>query len=71
MVSLDGEVTGYTSENFPLQTLSIPVIAAYWTDLDIRVGGSLHYRVTRDSCVLERAATEGKKLIDIGFLATS
>ena len=59
MISLDGAVGGFNSSPFPLTT-GYAVLAAYWTDLDMRCDSTMYVRIDTTSCVLDRASTEGK-----------
>ena len=58
MVSLDGAVGGYNSSPFPLDTGSA-VLAAYWTDLDMRCDSTMYARIDTSDCVLDKASSEG------------
>ena len=59
VISLDGPVAGFETDPFPLTT-GFAVLAAYWTDLDMRCSSSMFARIDTTSCVLDRASTEGK-----------
>ena len=68
MISLDGAVGEFNSSPFPLTT-GYAVLAAYWTDLDMRCDSTMYVRIDTTSCVLDRASTEGK--IQLALLCAS
>ena len=67
MVSLDGAVPGFNSAPFPLSGSSA-VLAAYWTDLDMRCDSSMYARIDTSDCVLDKASSEGRPYTDSRFL---
>lgn len=62
----DGFITlgGYYPSDFPafipriLKTTGVPIIAPYFADTDPSKSGKIYFRVTSDSSLLERAATD-------------
>eukprot|EP00105_Crassostrea_gigas_P046428 XP_019930576.1 PREDICTED: sushi, nidogen and EGF-like domain-containing protein 1 [Crassostrea gigas] len=51
-VTFDTELTQYTAQAFPING-SHKMIAAFWTDIDTDPGGSLWYRTSTDSSILQ------------------
>ncbi len=56
-MSLISEFTAYIPELFPL-SLSNPLLAPFWADIDPTRGGSVLYRETQDLVLLSRYASE-------------
>ncbi|XP_069105864.1 protein mesh-like [Argopecten irradians] len=56
-ISFLGTLSQYTPESFPLSN-SRRIIAPFWADVDIRNGGTVWYRETTDSSILQRATDE-------------
>ena len=59
-ISLDKAYKAYTPKGFPLTSNDrAPLICPFWADTDIRQGGNVYSRITRDQTLLERASLEG------------
>ena len=54
-LSFNNSFSSYTPQPFPIST---PLIAPFWTDLYTGYFGSLWYRVTTDSDIIERIREE-------------
>lgn len=59
MLSLDSEYSAYTPNAFPL-TSGKAVIAPFWADSDLRIGGNIWSRVENDTTLLSNASDYGK-----------
>ncbi|XP_069107045.1 protein mesh-like [Argopecten irradians] len=56
-ISFLGTLSQFTPEPFPLRN-SRRIIAPFWADVDTRHGGTVWYRETTDSSILQRATDE-------------
>ncbi|XP_076436246.1 sushi domain-containing protein 2-like [Babylonia areolata] len=55
------ELKTYRPADFPLDEAPLnetPLIAPYWADVDVNVGGQVYYRQTQDPAILERASKD-------------
>jgi len=55
-ISFRSPFTSFTPRPFPLAFL--PLIALYWTDFDSRRGGTISYRQTSNSTLLQRVRSQ-------------
>ncbi|KAM9299510.1 alpha-tectorin-like [Gastrophryne carolinensis] len=70
VISFNMEVSQYTPDAFPLTDGQV-FITPFWADVDNELGGTVYYRETRDSAVLERITSDMKKhLPELNFKAT-
>ena len=59
-ISLNKAHKAYTPKGFPLTSNDrAPLICPFWADTDIRKGGNVYSRITRDQTLLDRASLEG------------
>ncbi|XP_033727091.1 protein mesh-like isoform X2 [Pecten maximus] len=57
VISFLGTLSQYTPDSFPLSN-SRRLIAPFWADVDIRKGGTVWYRETTNTSILQRATDE-------------
>ena len=57
ILSFDEQFSEYASQLFPLyfESRSVPIIAPFWTDINIEDGGSIYYRQTTEADLIRRA----------------
>ncbi|XP_025111782.1 sushi domain-containing protein 2-like isoform X2 [Pomacea canaliculata] len=55
-ITFFNDLRTYRPENFPLN--NTPIIAPYWADVDVLVGGTVWYRQTVDAAILRLAENE-------------
>uniref|UniRef100_K1RGC6 Sushi, nidogen and EGF-like domain-containing protein 1 n=1 Tax=Magallana gigas TaxID=29159 RepID=K1RGC6_MAGGI len=56
-VTFDTALTQFTADAFPING-SHKMIAAFWTDIDTALGGSLWYRTSTDSSILQKGTQD-------------
>ncbi|XP_046338970.2 sushi domain-containing protein 2-like isoform X2 [Haliotis rufescens] len=59
IISFLDQLKTYRPENFPLDS-ETPIIAPFWADVDVQVGGKVWYRESSDFQLLEKATVEIK-----------
>ena len=52
------ESVSYTPDSLPLDDDDYIVIAPFWADVDIRIGGEIYYRESTDPQLLQRATKD-------------
>lgn len=52
------ESVSYTPDPLPLDDDDYIVIAPFWADVDIRIGGEIYYRESTDPQLLQRATKD-------------
>lgn len=60
-VTFESSLSQYVASSFPISG-SHKIIAPFWTDIDIRNGGQLWYRLTTQDLMLEQGASEIRNL---------
>ena len=61
IVSLNGSYTSFTPSSFPLQT-GVGIIATFWADADLSLGGSLWARETTNADLLRNVSNSSEPL---------
>ena len=55
ILSFDYQFPDFNSQIFPLSDSITPIIAPFWTDINIINGGSIYYRQTSEAGLLQKA----------------
>ena len=68
VISFGGRFTNPTSDGFNFSSVSSPIIAPFWDDIDIRNGGSIYYRQDTDPVVAGQVSLEvSSQYPEVGF----
>ena len=59
VISFNSEVTSFSSDAFPVNNR--PLISPFWSDVDTRIYGDIHYRETQEIAILSRFSQEVRK----------
>ncbi|XP_041370957.1 sushi domain-containing protein 2-like [Gigantopelta aegis] len=57
VISFLKELKTYKPEDFPLQN-ETPIVAPFWADVDVTIGGTVYYRESEDPVILAKATNE-------------
>ncbi len=61
MVSFESAFTTYTPDAFPV--LGSPMIAPFWADANLNLGGNIWFRESHNPDLLDRASQDIQKLL--------
>ena len=71
VLSFQQSFGAFSPQSFPLDHTELTaVVALYWADHDIRIGGLIFYRVTEDEVLLDSVGSEISSAFNTSFSPT-